>query len=565
MITKLLCVLCVLCGSSFGLDRNAFTFTSYNLELRVDPSGEAMTARGTITLRNDSSAPQANVTLQISSTLDWRLVEAGGKPLEYVSQNYTTDIDHTGVVREAIVKLPTPLPPHDTIELEVGYGGTVPADATRLTRIGVPVEQATLTDWDRISDGVTTLRGAGHVIWYPVSIEAASLSAGELFPALALWKSRESSAVLQANICWITDAETRLTVVANGELLGLGGASQEANTGCSQFRFTGLGQTVPTFAIGTFEVLARPAMTIYYEKEHEAAAQEYVLAAEKVLPWAEEWFGKARRKLQIIELNAPGAVPFDAGIALFTPLHVPDRNALELALVHQVVHVCFDSPREWIYEGLAHFGQALYRERQAGRAGAIAYMREFLPPLQATEKDATSPRGNPQPLTNAYDDVYFRTKAMYVWWMLRDMLGDVPLQRALTAYRADQDRVPSYVQKLAEAQASGRSLERFFDDWVYRDRGLPDFKVDSAFPRALLRGSYSVAVTVVDLDEAGAEVPVIVHAEGGEVPKRVEVRGRNKGFVRIEVPAAPTGVVVNDGSVPEMDYRNNTFLLARPK
>ncbi len=524
-----------------------------------------MTARGTITLRNDSAAAQTNAALQISSSFDWRMIESGGKPLEYITDDYTTDIDHTGMVHEAIVRFAAPVPPRGTVELDVGYAGTVPLDATRLTRIGVPADKATLTDWDRITEDFTALRGVGHATWYPVSIEAASLSEGGLFHTLGQWKAREAQATLQANICWITDRGMQgLNVAANGQLVGLSAASQEANTGCSEFRFTGLGQTVPTFAIGHFEFLMRPEVTVYYLKEHQAAAQEYVLAAEKVLPWVEESFGKERTKLQVIELNAAGAVPFDAGPTLFTPLRMPDRASLELALVHPAVHACFYSPRPWIYEGLAEFGQALYREHLSGRADALDYMRQSLRPLQAMEKDATSTGGNPQPLTSAWDDVYFRTKAMYVWWMLRDMISEERLQRALAAYHPEQDNNTAYVQRLAEAQA-GYSLEWFFDDWVYRDRGLPDFKVDSVFPRALLTGTYMVTVTVIGLNDVGAEVPVVVRAQGGEVLKRVEVRGKNKGVVRIEVPAAPTEVVVNDGSVPEMDFRNNGFPLTRGK
>lgn len=568
---RVACALCLLCGSVSALDRNAFTFTGYKLEVRVDPSGQAMTARGTITLRNDSTIPQTHATLQISSSFNWRLLEYGGKQLQYIADDYTTDIDHTGAVREAVVTLPAAVPPHGTVQLDVGYGGTVPVDSARLTRIGMPSDVSLRTDWDRISEDFTALRGVGHVAWYPVSIEAASLSKGDLFAALAEWRNREAQTSFEARICWITDSESRLTVAANGQLLGMGGMSEEANTGCSDYRFSGLGQTVPTFAIGNFEVLTRPAITVYHKKEHQAAAQEYVLAAEKALPFVEQWFGKEREKVQVIELNDPDAVAFDSGPVLFMPLRVPvtgkgeaERNTLEVALVHQLVHACLYSPRPWIYEGLAYFGQALYSEHLEGRAAGIAFMRASLPPLVAVEKAAVSPGGTPQPLPTAYDDVYYRTKAMYVWWMLRDMVGEVPVQRALAAYRPDQDKEPSYIQRLVQAQAK-RDLEWFFDDWVYRDRGIPDFKVDSAFPRPLLTGSWVVTVTVEDLGMAGAEVPVIVRAQGGEVPKRLEVRGKNTAVVRIEVPATPTQVVVNDGSVPESDFSNNSLNISRPK
>ena len=69
---------------------------------------------------------------------------------------------------------------------------------------------------------------------------------------------------------------------------------------------------------------------------------------------------------------------------------------------------------------------------------------------------------------------------MCVWWMLRDMVGDQALKKALASYRPEQDKEPSYMQKLIQAQTQ-KNLEWFFDDWVYRDRGLPDFKVESAF------------------------------------------------------------------------------------
>src|SRR5207302_3580730 len=136
---KLLCVLCVLCGfQSFALDREAFTFTNYDLDIRIEPEQQRLAARGKLTLRNDSASAQKNLCLQISSTLDWRSIQVGGKPVQFVTQPYTSDIDHTGVLSEAIVTLPQPVLPKGTIEFEIGYEGTIPPDATPLTRIALP-------------------------------------------------------------------------------------------------------------------------------------------------------------------------------------------------------------------------------------------------------------------------------------------------------------------------------------------------------------------------------------------------------------------------------------------
>jgi aminopeptidase N len=149
---------------------------------------------------------------------------------------------------------------------------------------------------------------------------------------------------------------------------------------------------------------------------------------------------------------------------------------------------------------------------------------------------------------------------MNVWWMLKDMVGDNALKAALHNYTPADDKDPSYVQKLIQAQTH-RDLEWFFDDWVYRDRGLPDFKVDSVYPRQLVNGGYMVTVTVENLGTAGAEVPVTLHMGNGEASQRLMVPGRSKASVRIQAATMPQEVTVNGGSVPESDMSNNKLKL----
>ncbi|MGA9386538.1 MAG: hypothetical protein WBV63_16055, partial [Candidatus Sulfotelmatobacter sp.] len=161
--------------TAFSLDREAFTFTKYDLDVRIEPDQQRLGVRGTITLRNDSQAPQTIAVLQISSSLDWRSIRSGGKQLQFVSQSYTSDIDHTGTLSEAIVTLPEAAPPKGTVDLEIAYEGVIVLDATRLTRIDMPESIANSTDWDQISAKFTGVRGAGYVVWYPVATEAGSL------------------------------------------------------------------------------------------------------------------------------------------------------------------------------------------------------------------------------------------------------------------------------------------------------------------------------------------------------------------------------------------------------
>ena len=114
------------------------------------------------------------------------------------------------------------------------------------------------------------------------------------------------------------------------------------------------------------------------------------------------------------------------------------------------------------------------------------------------------------------------------------------------------------MQRLIQAQTK-HDLEWFFDDWVYRDRGLPEFKIESAFARKTMPGAYMLTITVSNLGAAGAEVPLTVKFAGGEVTERLVVRGKSNGVIRVEVPKPPEEVVVNDGSVPESGTTSHVF------
>ena len=175
---RVLGVVFCLAASAFSVDREAFTFTHYHLDVRVEPEQQRLAVRGRITLRNDSASGQKNLALQISSSLDWRSIQWAGKAVQFVTHEYTSDIDHTGALSEAIVTLPQEVPAKGMVELDVGYEGIVGQDTTRLTQLGMPEDKARHSDWDEISKAFTAVRGIGYVTWYPVATEAAILPDG---------------------------------------------------------------------------------------------------------------------------------------------------------------------------------------------------------------------------------------------------------------------------------------------------------------------------------------------------------------------------------------------------
>ena len=66
------------------------------------------------------------------------------------------------------------------------------------------------------------------------------------------------------------------------------------------------------------------------------------------------------------------------------------------------------------------------------------------------------------------------------------IVGDEALKQALQAYRSDArlDADPEGFQRTLE-KSSPKDLRWFFNDWVYRDRGLPDLAIVNVTPSQL--------------------------------------------------------------------------------
>jgi hypothetical protein len=226
---------------------------------------------------------------------------------------------------------------------------------------------------------------------------------------------------------------------------------------------------------------------------------------------------------------------------------------------------------------MERFLQCVSVDTRSGRKAALAFLDEYREPLVRAE-EAAHPKSDsaakPVPdanssdntLLNTNDELYLRGKSGFVLWMLRDMLGDSAMQSALGKYHAGADKDPSYLQRLLQT-ASKRDLEWFFDDWVYRDRGLPDFHAASVYVRPLLSDankSFLLTATIENRGRAGAEVPVLVQTPSGEKVIRVLVKAGQKESGRVELPVTPDKITVNDGSVPEANVTNNVYDVPPP-
>ena len=545
-----------------ALDREAFTITHYDLDVRLEPAQQRLGVRGTITLRNDSAQPQHLAVLQISSSLNWRMIRAAAEPgtgsaVQFLTQPYTSDIDHTGELSEAIVTLPREIAPKESIDLVIGYEGVIALDTTRLVRLGTPAAVARHSDWDQIGKNDTALRGVGYVIWYPVAMEAQNLlDGGAMFAAMGKWKERHAASTMELRVNLIPEAATKPELLVNATGCA---RTEDATTGeivLSGCRYDALGFANPTLVVGTMQEFTDGPVRVHFLAEHAEVARELVQQATRAEFLVKDWFGTSAVKPEVVDLADADGAPYEAGAWLLLPLAKSRPETEHLLAVHQLAHAAFPSPRLWIYEGAAHFAQTVAQEKD-GRAAALAYLETFREALIEGQKAGVVS----EPLANTTQEALYNSKAALVWWMLRDMVGDAALKRTLRLYRAAGDKDAAHFEHLLEAE-SKRDLAWFFQDWVYTDAGLPELHIESVNTRQTNGTSYLTAVTVTNTGGAGAEVAVTVHTNAGDFPQRLEVHGHGKAVTRISTPAQPLEVVVNDGSVPEVGTTSHHLKIA---
>jgi hypothetical protein len=230
-------------------------------------------------------------------------------------------------------------------------------------------------------------------------------------------------------------------------------------------------------------------------------------------------------------------------------------------MVHTLAHSWFASNHAWLDEGVPQFLSLLWVETNDGRQAGLARLEASARTLALAEPDFSATGGKEaqgQSLLDASSEVYYRTKAAAVLWMLRSIASDEALKEAFQLYRKSHaaDASAEGFEDVLE-QTSHKDLKWFFDDWVYHDRGLPDLSIANVSSRpAAARGGKSagwlVAVSVRNDGDAAAEVPVTVSSGTLTATERVRVPGRSNVATRILFQDTPEQIVVGDGTVPEV-------------
>jgi len=606
-------------------------FTAFDLDVRLRPADQQIAVRALLSIRNDGKTPLTRIPLQISSTLNWEAVRVDTHNTAFQVATINSDADHTGQLHEALIPLTQPLAPGQTLQLDVTYSGPIALSAQRLISIGAPDALALHSDWDQISLPFTGLRGFGNVVWYPVSSAPVMLVDGaRLFDEIGEHKLRLSGARFRLRLTVeFPHGQGPTIALINGHSVPLAitepasslDQSQEvASIATADSGLSTLGFKAPSLFVAIRAPHTGANLTAFALPEDNVAVTFWTDAATTVTPFLKGWLGpEPRSPLTLLDLPDLEDVPFETGALLAAPLREPgpkvSPNALNGVLVHALTHAWITSPAfpnsptssalpnsptapaspnssaspnsllaptspqpppAWLNEGVAQFISTLWVEKQQGRDSAMRMLEADRAALALAEP-ASPGQSLGQPLAAAISPVYYRTKAAYLLWMLRDLAGDPALSAALRAYydsaanpnSASPSATPATpthaegvsawtatrFEKLLEDSEYHPDLAWFFADWVDADKGLPDLTIDGVFPTSASAGNWLVAVHVSNAGYAAADLPVIVRSGFGSdarsVTQRLRVPARGKAVQRILIQGKPTEVQVNDGTVPE--------------
>ncbi|WP_263410352.1 M1 aminopeptidase family protein [Terriglobus tenax] len=547
--------------------RSSLVFTAYDLDVHLNTTESGLSVRALVTVRNAGDKAIAELPLQISSSLHWetaRLVE-DGKPvaLKMVQHAVKTDLDHTGAMSEAVLTLPRPLPVGAAVTVDVFYSGKVEQVAGAESS-----SAAASAEWDRVTDEFTGLRGFGNVLWYPVSEPPAFLGDGNRVYDLV---GRNRLATQAAKL------SARLTVEYAGDpprlafLCGHQAILERHQDNPNEPSAAATG--VATASFEPFSLGFHPVSLFLTKDQPEMVGGGYLgvisedddrprvlnLAALKVLPLLTAWLGaRPNGPLTLLEVNT-GVQPFESGP--FLAGYLSGRPAEdEEVLVHAFTHAYTGNQPAWLDEGLARFMELLWIERNEGRETALSALEDGRGALALLEPDfGQTDAGEGEPLERAHSSQIYRNKAAYVFWMLRGIVGDAALQQALTALRSQPSPDLAAFRRLLES-ASDKELGWFFEDWVERDRGLPDLSIVSVTPREIERASgYLISVEVANDGSAVAEVPVTVRSGTLTTTERLRIPPHSHRTTRIVFNDKPQQVQVNDGTTPELQQTTHVL------
>lgn len=379
-----------------------------------------------------------------------------------------------------------------------------------------------------------------------------------------------------------------LTVVSNGSLV----ETCDNPDGTRTFRWrveTPYANHLTAFVAGEWTMVPQSAGAVAIESYGYPDERDAVVATVERLPDMLRWFGELTGKpyphptyRQVFVQDLPwgwgnfGAATLTENMVDDFRTHAEWRYLWDGLEAEALAHQWFGGdivPRDWrdawLVRGLARMLDGLYNERMNGRAEFLLYPHNI--DLATTLGDWRS--GNRHPVvpkspedgTAFAADNYPYFRGALVHNLLREELGDSVWRAGLRRFvqAASGKPVSTADYQRAMEQASGRRLDWFFDQWVYRI-GHPVFEVERRWDRA--RRELTLTLRQVQQPDTTTSHPKATWFRGRmrvEIDNRVEtIELGAKAVNQFRFPAAEepklVRVDVGDAWIKEMTFGKET-------
>jgi aminopeptidase N len=241
-----------------------------------------------------------------------------------------------------------------------------------------------------------------------------------------------------------------------------------------------------------------------------------------------------------------GGMENTTATTMYEHVLLDERAVLDITsndlVAHELAHqwfgdfvTCRDWSHAWLNEGFATFMEHVEREDRLGRDeydyGVSADNDTYLHEASARYSRPIVCRDYAEPID--LFDRHLYEKGGLVLHMLRRELGDDVFWSGVRSYLQAHAYGVVETNDLQRAleKVSGRSLERFFDSWVYRP-GHPDLKVKVGWDDGLLSISVKQAQKIGDTAEFHFELEVEIGTRAGAVSRHKKaIRAASDTFV----------------------------------
>jgi aminopeptidase N len=251
-----------------------------------------------------------------------------------------------------------------------------------------------------------------------------------------------------------------------------------------------------------------------------------------------------------------GGMENTSAVTLNTTTMIDARGSVDFSsdpvIAHELAHqwwgdvvTCRDWDHLWLHEGFADYCEALYKKHDKGRDEfEYGLMQAAKSIFRSDEMQGRKPIVSHNSFTT---NLYAR--GGWVLHMLHSILGEEQFWQALNYYirRHEFRNVDTHEFALAVEDATGRNLDWFFDEWVYK-AGYPDLVVTTSWDESLR----SLAVTIKQRQTVDSltglftfPMEIACTTEKGTVKTSVWVR-RQEETVSIPLSEKPRLVVLDE-------------------